>query len=100
MEQTSNISEGICSALATPIAAKITEALENNPLLASAAAFATTRIALRSLTGLLAVGLVAGGLIYVQQNRSDNLHEARRLARKAKKKAARELRKVSDAVTA
>ncbi|WP_421839086.1 hypothetical protein [Novosphingobium sp.] len=100
MEQTANISEGIRSALATPIAARITEALENNPLLASAAAFATTRIALRSLAGLVAVGLIAGGLIYVQQNRSTSLDDARRLARKAKKKAAKELRKVSEAVTA
>lgn len=100
MEQTTTMSEGIRSSLATPIAARITEALEHNPLLASAAAFATTRIALRSLTGLLAVGLIAGGLIYVQQNRSASLDEARRLARKAKKKAAKELRKVSEAVSA
>lgn len=100
MQQTTNFSESIRSALATPIAAKITDALENNPLLASAAAFATTRIALRSLTGLLAVGLVAGGLIYVQQNRSTSLDHARRLARKAKKKAAKELRHLSEAVMA
>ncbi|WP_298164021.1 hypothetical protein [Novosphingobium sp.] len=100
MEQTTNISEGIRTAMATPIAARITEAFEDNPLLASAAAFATTRIALRSLTGLVAVGLIAGGLIYVQQNRSASLDDARRLARKAKKKAAKELRKVSEAVTA
>jgi hypothetical protein len=100
MEQTTNISESIRSALATPIAERITEAFEDNRLLASAAAFATTRIALRSLTGLVAVGLIAGGLIYMQQNRSASLDDARKLARKAKKKAAKELRKVSEAATA
>lgn len=100
MNQMTNFSEGIHSALATPIAAKITDALENNPLLASAAAFATTRIALRSMAALLAVALVAGGLIYVQQNRSAYLDDARRLARKAKKKATKELRHLSESATA
>ena len=100
MEQTTQISETIRNALATPIAARIVDSLEHNPLLASAAAFATTKIALRSLTGLLAVGLIAGSLIYVQQNRSDNLDKARRLARKAKKRAAKELHKIAEVTTA
>ncbi len=100
MEQATHISETIRSALATPIAARIVDSLEHNPLLASAAAFATTRIALRSLTGFLAVGLIAGGLIYVQQNRSDNLDKARRLARKARKRAAKELQRITEATTA
>jgi hypothetical protein len=100
MEQETDIGESIRSALATPLAERIGEALENNPLLASVAAFATTQIALRSLSGLVAVGLIAGGLLYLQQNRTASLEDARRLARKAKKKAAKDVRKVTEAATA
>ncbi|WP_298189430.1 hypothetical protein [Novosphingobium sp.] len=100
MNQETNISETIRSALETPFAERIGDVFENSPLLASVAAFATTRIALRSLSGLVAVGLIAGGLLYIQRSRATGLDEARRIARKAAKKAAKEVRKVADAVTA
>ena len=90
----------IRSALAAPIAEKISEVFENNPLLASAAAFATTRIALRSLTGLFAVGMIAGGLFYLRESQRTGLDDARRAARKAKKKVTRQLHKMTDTQSA
>ena len=100
MNQETRIGETIRSALETQLAERIGDVFENNPLLASAAAFATTRIALRSLSGLMAVGVIAGGLLYFQRSRATGLEEARRLARKATKKAAKEVRKVAEAATA
>ncbi|WP_298290699.1 hypothetical protein [Novosphingobium sp.] len=89
MNDQTGISEAIRSALALPLAGKIGGAFEHSPLLASAAALITTRIALRSMAGLLAVGLVAGSLLYMQQERAEDRELLRKAERKAKRKAAR-----------
>ena len=78
--------------LATPIASKIGEAFENNPLLASAAAFVTTRVALRSFAGILALGLVAGSLLYLQHSSAANAENGSKKLRKEKKKITRQAR--------
>ena len=89
MNDRTGVSEAIRSALALRLASKIGGAFEHSPLLASAAAFITTRIALRSMAGLLAVGLVAGSLLYMQHERAEDRELLRKAERKAKRKAAR-----------
>ena len=97
MNRQTAIIDSIRSALATPIPDKLGEVFESNPLLESAAAFFTTRIALRSLTGLFAVGIIAGGLLYLRENHAAKMKHTRKAARKAKKKAIRQLRNMPEA---
>jgi len=89
MNEQTGMSEAIRSALAMPLAGKIGDAFEHSPLLASAAAFITTRIALRSVAGLFTVGLVAGSLLYMQRERAEDRELLRTAKRKAKRKVAR-----------
>ncbi|MFM9934564.1 MAG: hypothetical protein ACKVOL_00030 [Novosphingobium sp.] len=89
MNVQTSISEAVQDIATMPIAGKISEMFEHNPLLTSAAAFVTTRIALRSLIGVLALGLVAGGLIYLQQSHATSGTGRDKAQRRSKKTSSR-----------
>lgn len=82
--------KAIQALLAVPISDEIGKSFGERSLLGTGAALLSARVVLRSFAGMLALGLLAGGLRYWQRGAPDASEEAKGGKKKGKKAERRE----------